>query len=167
MDTRLICLEAICTGKSTTTELAIESPAREKYIESVKFTNKTPHFWQMAARFEFEEDHSHVFAGPENFDVAPGDTFFYPVQFLSSHQGEYFTSLIVNNLSDGTENVFNITGYALEPKISKILKLGQLHCHESRIFDVSLPHFCQNSKMRWEVATSKLEDVLSGSEYLL
>ena len=84
MDTRLICLEAICTGKSTTTELAIESPAREKYIESIKFANKTPHFWQMAARFEFEEDHSQVFAGPENFDVAPGDTFFYSVFYFCS-----------------------------------------------------------------------------------
>ena len=100
----------------------------KKYIESLKFTNKTPHFWQMAARFEFEEDHSQVFSGPENFDVAPGDTFFYPVQFLSSHQGEYFTSLIVNNLSDGTKNVFNITGYALEPKISKIISLFLFLC---------------------------------------
>ena len=114
----------------------------------------------MAAEFHSDDEFS-AFSGPRNFKVAPGDTFFYPVEFFSAHEGEFFATLTTTNLSDGTQNVFNITGYALEPKISKVLNLGKLHCQESRVFGITVPHFCNGSRMRWQISTS-IENVLSG-----
>ena len=74
LDTRLIQLEVILTGRSSKKELKLECPVRERLFQNIPIMNKTPHFWRMVSYFEpdYIEKSKNIFFGPESFEVAPG-----------------------------------------------------------------------------------------------